>query len=290
MPKVTTIIPVYNGAAYVGDAVRSVLAQRGVDGELIVIDDGSTDDTPKVLAAFGGAVRVVRQANAGHVKARNRAAALASGEWLAFLDADDDWLPDKLAKQLAVADADTALVYTDRVNFGGNERIAAVQSEGVRQYEGDVFEPLLLDNFITVSSVLMRRDWFERLGGFDEELLVCEDWDLWLRCAAEGGRARLCPEPLTRYRWHAGSMSDNQDRMCQGRLKVLGRALATPRGRRVGRGLARRARANVWQCSAWHAASAQRWKAVGWYLRAAWCWPWNAEVYKGIAKCCLGMA
>jgi glycosyltransferase involved in cell wall biosynthesis len=290
VPQVTAIIPVYNGAGYVGAAVQSALGQRDVAVEVLVIDDGSTDDTWRVLGEFGDAIRKVRQENAGHVRSRNRGARLAAGDWLAFLDADDEWLPDKLAKQLALAGDEVAMVYTDRVNFGGCDRIAPVQSEGVRQYEGDVFEQLLLDNFVTVSSVIMRKDWFTQLGGFEEELLVCEDWDLWLRYSAAGGKVRLCREPLTRYRWHPGSMSNNQERMCQGRLKVLERALATPRGRQVPRRLARQARASAWQCSAWHAAATQRWRAFGWYLRSAWYRPWNLDVYKGLVKCCLGRA
>lgn len=290
MPTVTTIIPAYNAAAYIEQAVDSALAQRGVDHEVIVIDDGSTDNTWELLRKYGERIRAVRQANAGHVRSRNRAAQMARGDWLAFLDADDEWLPDKLASQLAVAEEQTGMVYTDRVNFGEIGRVAERQSDSIPLFEGDTFERLLFNNFVTVSSVIIRKSWFDRLGGFDPELLVCEDWDLWLRLTAEGGLVKLCPEPLTRYRWHASSMSNNQTRMCEGRFRVLRRALATPRGQRLSWLTTLRAQSSVWACSAWHASVAQPWTAAGWYLRAAACWPLDFSPYKGIARILLRRA
>lgn len=289
MPQVSVIIPAYNASAYVAQAVQSALGQRGVDLEVIVIDDGSTDDTPKVLATFGESIRVVRQSNAGHVKARNHAAQLARGEWLAFLDADDEWLPDKLAKQLQLAEEDTALIYTGRQNFGDCGRIASLQSVE-ELLEGDVFDMLLLGNFLTVSSVIIRKTWFEQLEGFNAEPYGCEDWDLWLRCAARGGRIRVCREPLTRYRWHTTSMSFNHDRMCYGRFKVLERALALPRSRQAPWSVRRRALAYAWVVSAAYAANNSRWTALKWYIRSLTCWPFIGEAYLGIAISCLRLA
>jgi glycosyltransferase involved in cell wall biosynthesis len=289
-PKVTAIIPAYNAAGYVGQAVRSALDQRGVDVEVIVIDDGSTDDTPRVLEQFGTTIRTVRQANTGHVKARNRAAQLAAGEWLAFLDADDEWLPDKLARQLELADQHTGLIYTARVNIGDCGRVSEKQTDVDTLHEGDIFEPLLLGNFITVSSAMMRKDWYERLGGFHAEPYGSEDWDLWLRYAAEGGRVRCSKEALTCYRWHSASMSSNHDRMCSGRLKVLERAFALPRGRRLPWTTRSQAMANAWMVAAWCAAGTRRGHALLWYCRALAWWPFSARPYKGIAKSCLGRA
>jgi glycosyltransferase involved in cell wall biosynthesis len=289
MATVSVLIPAYNASAYIRQAVTSALNQRDVDVEVLVIDDGSTDDTPKILEEFGDSIRVLRQKNAGHVKARNNGSRLARGEWLAFLDADDEWLPDKLAKQLARADEKTSVVYTDRVNFGDIGRVAERQSNGQRLWEGDIFERLLLvGNFITVSSVIIRKSVFERLGGFEEELLVCEDWDLWLRYTAQGGLIGLCPEGLTRYRWHAGAMTNNLERMLHGRLKVVQRALALPRGQLLTRSVVRRALAREWEISAWYAAKVHRKKALAWYLQAARHWPWNLSTYKAMLKCLLG--
>lgn len=290
MPTVSVVIPAYNCASCAPQAVRSALAQQGVDVEVIVVDDGSTDGTWEALEAFGEQITRVRQTNGGPAKARNTGARLASGSWLAFLDADDEWLPDKCVKQLRAGGERAALVYTDRLNVGHLLRVQPRQSDAVQLWEGDIFEALLLDNFITTSSVLIRKDRFEQLGGFDESrsLLGVEDWDLWLRHAADG-EVGLCREALMRYRWHPGSLSSNFDHLSGARLGVLHRALALSRGQRVHAKVRRRAIARAWECSAWFAAPASRRKALGWYLRSAWFWPWNKAVYKGMVKCCLGM-
>ncbi len=291
MPTVSVIIPAYNSAPYVEQAVNAALGQAGVEVEVLVVDDGSTDDTWAVLERFGGRIRKERKPNGGPASTRNHGARLAAGEWLAFLDADDDWAPNKLAEQLTRADAQTGLVYTDCLYFGDSGRVAQRQSDGLRQPESDIFEELLLDNFITTSSVLMRKRDFVRLGGFDEgpELIAVEDWDLWLRYAAEG-KVGLCRDALTRYRWHAGGASRKLDHMCAARRRVVSRALALPRGRRVGRALARRAFASTWQIAAWYAAPTERRKAVWWYVRSLCCWPWDPRPYKEIVKCCLRRA
>jgi glycosyltransferase involved in cell wall biosynthesis len=290
MGTVSVIIPAYNAAAFVGDAVRSALAQRNMDREVIVIDDGSTDDTPRVLAEFGSAIRYQRQANAGHIAARNHGARLARGEWLAFLDADDVWLPEKLERQLAVAGAETSLVYTDRVFFGDTSRVTVRQSDVYELHEGDVFESLLLRNFITVSSVMIRRSWFDRLHGFDPEPYGSEDWDLWLRFAAEGGLVRVCREALTRYRFSTSSMTSRHEQMTEGRIKVIERTLRLPRSRTLSRAVVRRALSNVWLDSAWYAAVAQPRKAMAWYLRALYYAPLDPQPYKGLVKTCLGLS
>lgn len=290
MPLVSTIIPAYNCESYIGQAVESALQQTDVDVEVIVVDDGSTDRTWQVLDRFDGQISRVRKENGGPARARNHGAGLASGEWVAFLDADDEWLPDKLARQLELADGQTGLIYTDRFNTGHLERVGARQSDSVELWEGSIFEPLLLDNFITTSSVLIRRGRFEELGGFDESptLLGVEDWDLWLRHAADG-QVKLCREPLVRYRWHPGSLSSNFDHLSSARLEVIRRALGLP-GNKANRRLARRAYARAWECSAWFVASANRKKALSWYLRSACFWPWNGAAYKGMLKCVLGMS
>lgn len=282
---VSTIIPTYNSAAYLREAVESALSQTCQDQEIIVVDDGSTDATGKILASFGDRIRSVRQANGGQVAARNHGASLATGEWLAFLDSDDQWLPEKLQRQIAAA-GNAAIVYTPRFNFGAVDRFASQVSDPIEDYDGDVFERLLETNFITLSSVIMRRDWFNRLGGFSEPR-GCEDWDLWLRCTSAGGRVAVVADPLTRYRWHSASTSQNEELMCRGRIEVVERALSTPRGRQLAREQVNRARAGAWRCSAWHASDTQIWTPLIWYLRAAWYRPTNFSIYKSMAKCLL---
>jgi glycosyltransferase involved in cell wall biosynthesis len=288
MCEVSVIIPVYNGAEYIGGAVESALAQRGVSLEVIVVDDGSTDETPQILERFGDAIRVIRGRHAGHVAARNQAARVAAGEWLAFLDADDEWLPTKLQQQLAAA-VDADLVYTERENLGATAHIARRQSESQILYEGSAFEHLILGNFITVSSVILRKDWFHRLGGFDADPYGCEDWDLWLRYSAAGGTICVVRAPLTRYRWRDDAMSMKHDQMQRGRELVVRRALASPRGRLLNRSIAARARAAAWETAAAYAALARSPKAIRWYLRSICRWPLTPRVYRQLAKCCVQM-
>jgi glycosyltransferase involved in cell wall biosynthesis len=289
-PTVSVIIPTFNGVAFISQAISSALLTRNVSVEVIVIDDESTDDTWQILEGFGDAIRKVQQSKGGPYKARNLGARLARGKWLAFLDADDDWFPDKLAKQLALADEGTALIYTDRLNFGDCSRVKERQSDSVQLFEGDVFEPLLLGNFITLSSVLIRRDWFERLGGFSELHVGVQDWDLWLRCASYGSVVKLLREPLTRYRIHEKQMSGDLDRRALERVAVVQRALLSQRGQQVTRKVARQALASVWEIGAWQAAQTHRFKAITWYVRAACHWPWKVQLYKGIVRCCLERA
>jgi glycosyltransferase involved in cell wall biosynthesis len=286
-PLVSVVIPTFNAERYVADAVSSALAQRSVSIEVIVVDDQSTDGTWAVLEQFGDAIQKVRQPKGGPYKARNLGARLARGAWLAFLDADDQWLPDKLTTQLAAADPNTSLIFTDCENFGSCHRVKPRQSDSTEFFEGEVFEPLLLGNFISMSSVLIRQSSFDRLGGFSEQHTGVQDWDLWLRYAASGGRVKVVREALTRYRIHAGQMTQSLDQRAGERAAVVERALTSPRGRTVRRSLARQARANVWEIGAWLAAPTRPMKAIGWWLRAAWHWPWNLNFYKSILKCCL---
>jgi glycosyltransferase involved in cell wall biosynthesis len=289
-PMVSVIIPSYNAAPFVGQAISSVLASSGVAIEVIVVDDGSSDGTWQVLEGFGERLRKFRAERGGAYRARNLGAEVARGQWLAFLDADDDWLPGKLRAQLAMADDDAGLIYTDRLNFGDVSRVKELQSDSVTLSEGDVFEPLLLGNFITLSSVLMRKSWFERLAGFATERRGVQDWDMWLRYSAEGGQVRLCREPLTRYRIHAEQMTNELDQRAGDREAVLRRALSSPRGRQVSSKVKRQAFAGLWELAAAQASPSRPMHAIGCYVRSAFYGPQNLGVYKGIVKCCLGRA
>jgi len=289
-PTVSVIIPSYNAANYIGQAVESALSQEGANVDVIVIDDGSTDDTLSVLGQFGSKIRVAKQTRGGPYRARNLGASMATGEWIALLDADDDWLPGKLAAQLALGDSATDLVYTDRFNFGEYGRTTERQSDSVKLWEGDVFEPLLMGNFITLSSVLMRKSAFDRLGGFNTARRGVQDWDMWLRYAGAHGRVRLCREPLTRYRFHSEQMTNDLDQRAADRESVLRAALESERGRQLPSSTVRRAFANVWSLAGWHAVESDRRKALGCYVKAASYWPWSGTTYKNMVKACLGRA
>jgi glycosyltransferase involved in cell wall biosynthesis len=288
MPRVSIVIPVYNAAAFVREAVDSALAQTHPDTEVIVIDDGSTDETPAILAAYGNRIRVHRQRNTGVGGARNTATQLATGEWLAFLDADDVWAPRKIETQLDAV-GDGAWVYTNRFNFGARGPLPELQSDVTLMTDGDVFVPLLLrGNFITLSSAMMRTRLVIDLGGFCCRDGGCSDWDLWLRAASRRHEVRYVAEPLVGYRFTSTSMSANHRRMTPARRAVVARALETERGRALPWRLRRRIWAETYRTNGWDAArSGARWDALADYARAAAAWPLDVCSYKAAVKVCL---
>ncbi|HEV8715044.1 MAG TPA: glycosyltransferase [Candidatus Binatia bacterium] len=183
MPKVSVIIPTYNRRDFVREAIASVLAQTYDDFELLVVDDGSNDNTAAVVQEFDG-VRYVFQPNRGVSAARNRGVALSNGEFLAFLDADDLWQPRKLAHQVAffAARADARICQTEEIWLRDDVRVNPHNKH--RKVGGDIFARSLELCLVSPSAVMLRRELFERVGGFDESLPACEDYDLWLRIAA----------------------------------------------------------------------------------------------------------
>ena len=285
---VSTIIPAYNAAAFVREAVDSALAQEGVEQEIIVVNDGSTDATPQILAEYGDRIRVITQENRGVAASRNAGAAVARGEWLAFLDSDDIWRPRKLARQLATAEDQTQLVFALRENFGQPERVALFLPNPPDELVVNTFQVLLIDNWVTTSTVILRRASFERVGGFEvsRDLMGCEDWDLWLRLAAKGERFAFVSEPLVRYRWHGGGITSRFAQVHRARLLVFQRALNL--GPVVEPSTQRKAMANLWATSAWVAEPASRWTAAWWYLRAVSYEPARLGLYKSALRCVVG--
>ena len=284
------VIPAYNAAAFVGEAVDSALAQTHPDTEVIVVDDSSTDETPAILAAYGDRIRVHRQSNAGVGGARNTGAGLATGDWVAFLDADDVWAPRKIEAQLDAV-GDGAWVYTNRFNFGARGPVPELQSDAMSMTDGDVFVPLLLrGNFITLSSVMMRTGLVQELGGFCCQYGGCADWDLWLRAASRRHEVRYVAEPLVGYRFTATSMSANHRAMAPARRAVVARALETERGRSLTWSLRRRIWAETYITNGWDAARWDaRWEALANYARAAAAWPLDPTPYKEAVKVCLNL-
>lgn len=178
---VSVIIPTHNRSRLVQEAVASVLAQKGPSLEVIVVDDGSTDDTPEVLAAFGDGIRVIHQPHAGVSAARNQGARWARGRWLAFLDSDDLWLPGKLEAQMGfmVANPGLKICQTEEIWVRNGKRINPKTYH--RKPSGYCFPRLLERCLVSPSAVLLCADLFHEVQGFDESLPACEDYDLWLR-------------------------------------------------------------------------------------------------------------
>ena len=223
IPAVSVIVPAYNGAWCVARAIDSVIAQTFPDFELIVVDDGSTDDTAAVLNAYGDRLRVVRKTNGGLSSARNAGIAAARGHHVAFLDADDWWLPDKLAFQVALMEANPELVFCSTA-----ARIESPDGEVLGEWACgrsplSTLEAIFAANAFVAgsgSAVLARRDVFTRTGGFDEHLRSLEDIDMWMRLAAIGGYACV-PQPLTVILKRPGSMSGNLDVMRSAAIAVM---------------------------------------------------------------------
>lgn len=222
--EVSVAIPTYNHANYLGKAIDSVLAQTKPAMEVIVVDDGSTDGTAALAGTYGDRIRYVYQKNRGLSAARNRGTAEARGKWIAFLDSDDWWEPQKLAKQQAALEAnpEAVLCYTGvsvHRPDGSVDLVTPTPPERIM--------PLLrLQNCVTGSgsAVCIRRDVLTSIGGFNENLTAYEDWDAWIRLAIRHPFA-VAPEPLTCLRVTPASMSSTLDRMLRNMEIVVNSSL-----------------------------------------------------------------
>jgi GT2 family glycosyltransferase len=222
-PTFSVIVPTYQAAGTVADAVASVLAQTTPAHEIIVCDDGSTDDTAAALEPYLDRITYLWHDNEGAAAARNRGIRAASGEFVTTLDSDDVWLPRYLegVGKLAAARPDLDLLSTD-VWFEVDDKIVG------RFYAENAFSVTDQRKAILISCFVgwpaARRSRILEAGGFDESLLVAHDWDAWLRLIFAGSRAGLVDEPLVRYRVHGGSLTANRARSFGERARVLDKA------------------------------------------------------------------
>jgi glycosyltransferase involved in cell wall biosynthesis len=237
MPKVSVIIPVYNGERFIAQAVNSVLGQTFRDFELIVVDDGSTDRTPDILKKYGSRLTYIGQPNRERSAARNTGIRHSEGEYLAFLDADDLCLPERLQRQVEILDQfpEVGLVHGwtyfidetgQKATIGKKEMLSSLES-GAR-----VFESLLFKNVIASPTVMIRRSCIDTVGFFDESLTYVEDWDMWLRIAIQYHVA-LIPEPLACYRINSENLLEAWRRydVPRGRMRVVQKACSSLKGR-----------------------------------------------------------
>jgi glycosyltransferase involved in cell wall biosynthesis len=290
---VSVIIPAYNCGAEISQAVECALNQQNVTVEVIVIDDGSTDDTANIVqliqSQHPASVRVFSQDNHGPAAARNLGIQQAAYEWIAFLDHDDMWTPNKLIRQLDSARAtESALVVTAAKNFDETDRVGEVRRAPHNLDSCDVYHALLRDNFVTLSSVLVRRSTIKEAGGFDERWKGVEDWALWLSIAELGVRFASINEPLVGYRWHGQSLSHRHDSMQRQRQNLIRQALSTPRGRALNGGERRRIQSEERICSGWFMAEQSTSRAALFYVQALIAWPFAAAAWKGLIKSLLG--
>lgn len=244
-PTFSVVIPAYNAADTLGEAIDSVLAQTRPDFEVIVINDGSTDDTAAVAAGFTDPrVRVYSQENAGPSAARNRGIAQAVGEYVSSLDSDDLWLPDYLAEMGRALEENprAGFAYTRAWVLDASDRFRTVPT-GARHRPPTPMPPR--DQFIAellreccVNAPTIRRTALEQVGGYDESLSHGEDWELWLRLANSGFEAVRVAGPLTIYRNRPGSHSADQAAMALAPAAVYRRVLERHRASPQARALA----------------------------------------------------
>jgi glycosyltransferase involved in cell wall biosynthesis len=224
-PAVSVITPAYNAAQFLPDTVASALAQTFSDFELLIVDDGSLDDTLEVarrLAAADARIRVFTTVNGGAAAARNAAMAAARGEFFALLDSDDIWWPEYLARQIALLKRfpDATVVTANALNLGGPHNGAPLwpRTQGLRRLT--LRDALQEENAISIMSVF-RRTAFDASCGFDPAFNGNEDYHFWLQLLRAGFVILQCAEPSASYRRRSGSVSDDQARMLNGVIHVL---------------------------------------------------------------------
>ncbi len=207
VPSVSVIVPTYNRWPSVVAAVDSVLAQSYRDFELIVVDDGSSDGSAAELAKFAGQLRYFHQEHRGVSAARNLGARQSRGRLIAFLDSDDLWQPDKLKIQVGFLEdhPDVRICQTDEVWIRHGVRVNPKLKH--RKPSGDIFAQSLELCLVSPSAVMMTRELFDRSGGFDESLPVCEDYDLWLRIARDYPVALIEQPLVVKHGGHADQLS-----------------------------------------------------------------------------------
>ncbi len=223
-------MPAYNTEKYIGDSIQSVLDQTYINWELLVVDDGSTDETANIIRRFAAndaRVKYLSQPNGRQAKARNTGLAKAQGDLLAFLDSDDLWVPEKLAREwetMVATKADVVysngfIIYEPGAIPGPSEfPVLAGTIEG-----RTMFDRLLLFNHIPVQSVLLRREALAKAGRFDEspQFHGCEDYELWLRVAANGSVFHGMPEKLIKYRRHSTATTHKNSNLFKPMLRVV---------------------------------------------------------------------
>ncbi len=227
-PLVSVIVPTYNYGNYLPRALDSLLGQYGPRPEIIVVDDGSTDNTEEVLERYRSLILTIRQENAGVSAARNRGISEARGTFIGFLDPDDFYHQQKLERQVALLQSHPACgwTYCDCLFFdegSGNSSRFSEQYQYASRLALDgakLFEALIPSNFICPLSLLIRRDYLDKAGGFDTRFAGLEDFDFVLRMSA-ASLAIYSPEVLATYTWHPGSLGKNQARMSRDKYLIL---------------------------------------------------------------------
>ena len=228
-PSFSVVIAAYQAKATIAEAVESALSQTRAPLEVVVCDDGSTDDTVGALRPYRDRIVLLRKENGGEASAKNAAVRAARGDFVAVLDADDVFLPERLEAfgQLAVARPDLDILTTDAYLEVDGTVVQRCYTDSFRFEVDDQRRAILRENFI-FGHVAVRRERLLAMGGFDESIRWTTDWDCWLRMIFDHSRAGLVDAPLSRYRLTAGSLSSQREAHIRGRLLTLGKAAERP--------------------------------------------------------------
>jgi glycosyltransferase involved in cell wall biosynthesis len=227
---ISVVITTYNYGAFIKEAVDSVLNQTLAIIEIIIIDDGSRDNTKDIVAEFNDPrIMYCYQKNQGQPKAKNRGICESSGELVAFLDADDVWLPSKLAKQVALfSNPEVGVVYSRRKWIDPSGKIISGNERALRK--GSILNYIFVDNFICFSSSVLRRSYLEEVGYFDESLPMGIDYDLWIRLASVC-KFDFVEEPLVLYRTGHANLSKNTLKRYECAQAIMRKNLSDPKVR-----------------------------------------------------------
>lgn len=219
MPKVSVIIPTYQSVRFVRETIESVLTQTYWDYEVIAVDGGSTDGTIEVLNSYSNRIQVIIQNGKGISNARNIGVLASKGEYIAFVDSDDLWLPHKLEVQVKFLESRPniiGLIYSDALFFVERDKdkpkykMRARSFQTRKPHRGRILEHLIKGNFIPASTVMIRKSCFEKVGLYDESLWACEDIDMWIRIA-ECFEIDYHDMVLVKIRWHEDSMTHHKE-------------------------------------------------------------------------------
>lgn len=286
--RVSVVIPTYNSATLTAETVASVLAQTAPADQILVVDDGSTDDTAQRIRSFGSPVRYLFQHNAGPSAARNRGVSAATGEWVAFLDGDDVWHPRKLELQKAALARRPDLVLLGHRTYDWPGTHPEIVGRPDAVFAEVNLDDLLIRNAFVTSTLLVRTEALRAAGPFDPELRGPEDYDMWLRVARLGTVANLSLA-LTGYRSATpGSLSKNAERMEQGMRRILEKQERA--GAFRGRPMLRRKAWGYFRytCGYMHHLAGNRWKAFGRLVRSISGYPFGysrADVRYRFGRC-----
>lgn len=223
---ISVVIPTHNRAHLIGRAVASAFAQDWPELEIIVVDDGSEDNTYEALCPWlEKGLIYERQKHRGVSAARNRGIALAKRKWIALLDSDDEWLPGKLAKQMKffLDNPEYSICQCEEIWIRGGKRVNPMKKH--KKYGGWIFERCLPLCVVSPSAVIIERELLQRVGGFDEELPACEDYDLWLRIASKYPIGLISEALLVRYGGRPDQLSYTEKQLDRYRIRALEKVL-----------------------------------------------------------------